>query len=72
MGYCSNCLDGPVLKAVPEPLLTEFGIHHRLESCVRKINLILYEELGGLTFVKLNSNVYTSDVESEEILLFWS
>ena len=57
---------------VPKPMQTEFGIHHRLESCVRKINLTLYEELGGLTFVKLNSNVYTSDVESEEILLLWS
>ena len=31
--YHLNRLDGPVLIAVPEPLLTEFGIHHRLESC---------------------------------------
>ena len=34
MGYCLNCLDEPVLIAVSKPLLTEFGIHHRLESCV--------------------------------------
>ena len=34
MGYRLNRLDGTVLIiAVPEPLLTEFGIHHRLESC---------------------------------------
>ena len=34
MGYCLNCLDEPVLMAVPKPMQTEFGIHHRLESCV--------------------------------------
>ena len=33
MGYCLNRLDEAVFIAVPKPLLTEFGIHHRLESC---------------------------------------
>ena len=33
MGYCLNCLDEPVLLAVPKPLLTEFGIHYILERC---------------------------------------
>ena len=33
MGYCLNRLDEPVFMAVPKPLLTEFGIHYRLESC---------------------------------------
>ena len=33
MGYCLNRLDEPVVMAVPKPLLTEFGIHYRLESC---------------------------------------
>ena len=28
----------PVLLAVPKPLLTEFGIYHRLENCVCKYN----------------------------------
>ena len=28
-----NRLDEPVFMAGPKPLLTEFGIHHRLESC---------------------------------------
>ena len=37
MGYCLNCLDEPVFIAVSKPLLTEFGIHHRLESCVSDI-----------------------------------
>ena len=34
VGYQLNCLDEPVFRAVSKPLLTEFGIHHRLESVV--------------------------------------
>ena len=34
MGYCLNRLDETVFMAVPKPLLNEFGIHYRLESCV--------------------------------------
>ena len=34
VGYRLNGLDEPVFMAVSKPLLTEFGIHHRLESCV--------------------------------------
>ena len=34
MGYRLNRLDEPVLMAVPKPMQIEFGIHHRLESCV--------------------------------------
>ena len=34
MGYHLNRLDEPVFIAVSKPLLTEFGIHHKLESCV--------------------------------------
>ena len=33
MGYRLNHLDEPVFIAVSRPLLTEFGIHHRLENC---------------------------------------
>ena len=33
MGYRLNRLDEPVFIAVPKPMLTEFGIHHRLERC---------------------------------------
>ena len=33
VGYRLNRLDEPVFMAVSKPLLTEFGIHHRLESC---------------------------------------
>ena len=34
MGYRLNRLDEPVFIAVPKPLLTDFGIPLRLESCV--------------------------------------
>ena len=33
MGYRLNLLDEPVFMAVSKPMLTEFGIHYRLESC---------------------------------------
>ena len=33
MGYRLNFLDEPVFMAVSKPMQTEFGIHHRLESC---------------------------------------
>ena len=33
MGYHLNRLDEPVLMAVSKPMQTEFGIHHRLDSC---------------------------------------
>ena len=34
MGYRLNRLDEPVFVTVSKPLLREFGIHRRLESCV--------------------------------------
>ena len=34
MGYRLKSLDEPVFVAVPKPMLTEFGILYRLESCV--------------------------------------
>ena len=33
MGYRLNRLTEPVFIAVSKPLLTEFGIHYKLESC---------------------------------------
>ena len=33
MGYRLNRLDGPVLMAVPNIMLTFLGIHYRQESC---------------------------------------
>ena len=34
MGHRLKGIDEPVFMAVPKSLLTEFGIDHRLESCV--------------------------------------
>ena len=39
--YRLNCLDEPIFMAVPKLMLTEFGIHYRLESCV----VFLFENL---------------------------
>ena len=39
MGYRLNRLDEPVFMAVSKLLLTELGIHHRLESCDRHIRI---------------------------------
>ena len=38
-GYRLNRLDEPVFMAVQKPMLTELGIHYRLESCVASKNL---------------------------------
>ena len=40
MGYQLIRLEEPVSKAVPKPLVTEFGIHCRLESCVRCMHFL--------------------------------
>ena len=37
MGYSLNRLDEPVFMVVSKPMQTEFGIHHRLESCVSQM-----------------------------------
>ena len=39
MGYHLNRLDEPVFMAGPKPMLTEFGVHHRLESCGEGSNI---------------------------------
>ena len=52
MGYHLNRLDKSVFMAVSKPLLTEFGIHHRLESCAEiqslEMNQILTVLIGPL------------------------
>ena len=40
MGYRLNRLDEPILIAVSKPLLTEFDIHHRLESCTKVVKVM--------------------------------
>ena len=55
MGYRLNRLDEPVFMAVPKPMLTEFGIHHRLESCADE------RSVGNLLFAII-SLVSSSDM----------
>ena len=38
VGYRLNSLVEPILIAVPKPMQTEFGIHHKLESCAPLIS----------------------------------
>ena len=47
MGYQLNRLDEPILIAVSKPLLAEFGIHHRLESCGRDPLLYDADDIKG-------------------------
>ena len=57
MGYRLNHLDEPVFIAVSKPLLTEFGIHHRFESCGynRAIIKITIDILLHFQIIRLNS-----------------
>ena len=55
MGYRLNRLDEPVFMAGPKPTQTEFGIHHRLESCEHLMRQTLS------MFVK-NSSTYASSL----------
>ena len=52
MGYRLNRLDEPVFIAVSKPLLTEFGIHYKLESCgeERELN-------SGMCYVMHGDNI---------------
>ena len=55
MGYRLNRLDEPVFMAGPKPMRTEFGIHHRLESCAKEISLKMrgkYTEMAN-TWLKM-------------------
>ena len=47
MGYRLNRLDEPVFMAGPKPMRTEFGIHHRLESCVSDYKYLDYIVVVG-------------------------
>ena len=50
MGYRLNRLDEPVFIAVSKPLLTEFGIHCRLESCVQYLIHLYVGKVGTQKF----------------------
>ena len=54
MGYRLNRLDEPVLIAVTKPLLTEFGIHLRLESCVEAWTVRPLSSLDNLSLLDIS------------------
>ena len=41
-GYCWNCLDKPMITAVPKTMLTQFCIHHGLDSWVPYVLYLLF------------------------------
>ena len=51
MGYRLNRLDEPVFITLSEPLLTEFDIHHGLESCDSYLCKNEIESKVGLLFI---------------------
>ena len=65
MGYRLNRLDEPILMAVSKPLLTEFGIYHRLESCGV---LSIYCSISLLMFDTLCSAVMSQPRDEAQIL----
>ena len=54
VGYRLNHLDVPVFMAVPKPMLTEFGIHYRLES----FGEIFQAILDNLSFILMVAFAY--------------
>ena len=66
MAYRLNCLDEPVFMAVSKPMQTEFGIHHRLESCGVFWNN--YSDLVNMFIIKKSikrSNLTTCELSVE-------
>ena len=74
MGYCLNRLDEPVLIAVSKPLLTEFGIHHILESCgslktpfaVSAAAFMQPEEVKDKIGIDISPSPFSKNEEEEE------
>ena len=68
MGYCLNRLDELVFMAGPKPMGTEFGIHHRLESCESLSTFInLIKGWSGFG----NSHLIKKSHFNRTALLYW-
>ena len=63
MGYRLNCLDEPVFVAGPKPMRTEFGIHHRLESCGKSKCVCI----GGLRWPDIVSSKLLLQVKGDNV-----
>ena len=60
MGHRLNRHDEPVVMAVSKPLLTEFGIYHRLEKCVAQFKplLCIMFERGMVFGYQISNELY--------------
>ena len=65
MGYHLNRLDEPVFMAVSKRLLTEFGIHQRLESCAR-----FFKQSAKIEIASCGDHTFFIPVDSEGAPLF--
>ena len=66
MAYHLNRLDGPVFIAVSKPLLTEFYIHHRLESCDGFFYLVLNFAIFNQIFMENSDRAVYSDLNPRD------
>ena len=58
VGYHWNLLDEPVIVAGSKPMLTEFGIHHTLESCDLDKEVVYVEIERGSSLEPKESEEY--------------
>ena len=66
MGHRLNRLDEPDFMAVSKPVLTEFGIHHRLESCEGGYKIcIRYKIVGCINLLFPTENLIQAFEEGE-------
>ena len=65
VGYHLNLLDEPVFIAMSKPLLTEFGIHLRLESCrlFYSISILQFNSRGECFALKSGDNYEIRDLK---------
>ena len=68
MGYRLNRLDEPVFMSGPKPLLPEFGIHHRLESCAYKSTCLKKQRRGkGAKQALVHSSFVKHEMKGNEV-----
>ena len=67
VGYCLNRLGETVFMAMSKPMLTEFGIHYRLESCEGQNHCWL-----SLEFIRDLAVIIKLHLQSVEILDFFT
>ena len=75
MGYRLKRLDEPIFMAGPKPMRTDFGIHQRLESCVRLQKRICYGNTKDAYSEKIENIYFGSFCSCKgmiSVFTFWS